>query len=249
MPSYKPLRSSSPTRDRQLEDGESHELVEDKRQSTDAEQNEQLLPKDDDDEEEDVPRHRLHRLRVLLDSEPCRVILVGLLTVLALVVIFGIGYFVRAFLHGKTSGDTSSDFRRSSADYVLDPAWDYGAAAQIRQYDWVLDIVDANPDGVFRPVITINGKFPGEMIRANEGDTIVVNVENRMVNATSIHWHGIFQNGTNWMDGAPGVTQCPIAPGGRFRYEFLVKGQAGSCECCHKIGPDEAMAPRSIEIR
>ncbi|RKU42664.1 hypothetical protein DL546_003466 [Coniochaeta pulveracea] len=30
------------------------------------------------------------------------------------------------------------------------------------------------------------------------------------------------------MDGVPGITQCPIAPGRRFRYEFTVRGQAGT---------------------
>lgn len=28
-------------------------------------------------------------------------------------------------------------------------------------------------------------------------------------NGTSIHWHGIRQYQTNWLDGVPGVTQCP----------------------------------------
>jgi FtsP/CotA-like multicopper oxidase with cupredoxin domain len=28
-------------------------------------------------------------------------------------------------------------------------------------------------------------------------------------NGTAIHWHGIRQVNTNWLDGVPGVTQCP----------------------------------------
>ena len=28
-------------------------------------------------------------------------------------------------------------------------------------------------------------------------------------NGTSFHWHGIRQFETNWLDGVPGVTQCP----------------------------------------
>lgn len=34
------------------------------------------------------------------------------------------------------------------------------------------------------------------------------------------HWHGLFQRGTNFMDGVAGVTQCPIAPGHSFEYTF-----------------------------
>jgi iron transport multicopper oxidase len=42
------------------------------------------------------------------------------------------------------------------------------------------------------------------------------------------HWHGIFQDGTNWEDGVSGVSQCPIAPGNAFLYDFKVPGQAGT---------------------
>jgi FtsP/CotA-like multicopper oxidase with cupredoxin domain len=66
------------------------------------------------------------------------------------------------------------------------------------------------------------------LIECNEGDTLIIDVENQSVNATSIHFHGIYQNGTNWMDGTSGITQCPIVPGRRFRYEFTVTGQSGS---------------------
>lgn len=37
---------------------------------------------------------------------------------------------------------------------------------------------------------------------------------------TSIHWHGFLQQGTPWMDGTPGISQCPIAPGKTFTYRF-----------------------------
>jgi FtsP/CotA-like multicopper oxidase with cupredoxin domain len=66
------------------------------------------------------------------------------------------------------------------------------------------------------------------MIECNEGDTLVIDVDNQSVNSTSIHFHGIFQNGTNWMDGTNGVTQCPIAPKGKFQYRFTVAGQSGT---------------------
>ena len=130
--------------------------------------------------------------------------------------------------HEESPAETS--FRRPESDYVLDPQWDFDAPPTAREYNWVVQNIEANPDGVFRTMTTINGKFPGELIRCNEGDTIVVNVENRAVNATALHWHGLFQNGTNYMDGTPGATQCPIAPGRSFRYEFTVRGQSGTCE-------------------
>jgi iron transport multicopper oxidase len=38
----------------------------------------------------------------------------------------------------------------------------------------------------------------------------------------------MFQNGTNEMDGAAFVTQCPIAPNSSFLYNFTAAGQAGT---------------------
>lgn len=119
-------------------------------------------------------------------------------------------------------------FRGPDSNYVLDPNWDFNSAPKVRQYNWTILNIVRNPDGVFRPLLSINGQFPGPMIECNEGDTIVIDVDNQSVNATSIHFHGIFQNGTNWMDGAVGVTQCPIAPKRNFRYEFTITGQSGT---------------------
>lgn len=39
-------------------------------------------------------------------------------------------------------------------------------------------------------------------------------------NATTIHWHGIRQLGTNDQDGVPGVTECGIAPGSTRVYTW-----------------------------
>ncbi|KAJ2899704.1 hypothetical protein MKZ38_002897 [Zalerion maritima] len=113
-------------------------------------------------------------------------------------------------------------FRRPASDFVLGPNWDFDAPPTTRKYTWEIENVIANPDGIFRPIITIDGKFPGPMVEANEGDTVRFNIINRAKNSTSIHFHGLFQNGTNWMDGAPGVTQCPIPPGHSFTYEFTL---------------------------
>lgn len=76
---------------------------------------------------------------------------------------------------------------------------------------------------------THTGQYPGPTIEANEGDTIIVNVKNKLPKVgTSIHWHGLFQNGTAWMDGPAGVTQCPIPDGGSFTYKFKIEGQYGT---------------------
>lgn len=55
-----------------------------------------------------------------------------------------------------------------------------------------------------------------------EGDTINVTVTNRLENGegTSIHWHGIHQRNSPYMDGTGLVTQCPIDHGTTFTYTF-----------------------------
>ncbi|GAB7353653.1 hypothetical protein MBLNU459_g4062t1 [Dothideomycetes sp. NU459] len=113
-------------------------------------------------------------------------------------------------------------------EYVLDPQWDFGAEATLREYIWNVTETEYNPDGVFRPMLLINNQFPGPLIEANEHDTIRVIVHNRMSNSTAFHWHGIYQNGSNFMDGTVGVTQCPISPGSSFTYEFKVENQSGT---------------------
>ena len=91
-------------------------------------------------------------------------------------------------------------------------------------HDFNITWVTANPDGAMeRPVIGINGQWPIPRLEIDIGDRLVINVNNQLGNqSTSLHFHGLFQNGTNQMDGPAGVTQCPIPPGSSFTYNFTV---------------------------
>jgi hypothetical protein len=46
------------------------------------------------------------------------------------------------------------------------------------------------------------------MLTTPQGVTVYNNLTN--FNGTAVHWHGIRMFETNWEDGVPGVTQCPI---------------------------------------
>ncbi|KAJ2316938.1 hypothetical protein GGI00_006892, partial [Coemansia sp. RSA 2681] len=61
--------------------------------------------------------------------------------------------------------------------------------------------------------IGANGKLPIPPVTMTAGDTLALTVHNSLNVTTSIHTHGIFQNGTNFMDGPASVTQCGIPPG------------------------------------
>ncbi|KAJ3024466.1 UNVERIFIED_CONTAM: hypothetical protein HDU68_008138 [Siphonaria sp. JEL0065] len=64
--------------------------------------------------------------------------------------------------------------------------------------------------------------------KREQGDNVVVTVVNNLNVSTAIHWHGMYQKGTPWMDGASMVTQCPIHPGDTYIYSFNVGNQTGT---------------------
>ncbi|HXT52354.1 MAG TPA: copper oxidase [Thermoanaerobaculia bacterium] len=66
-----------------------------------------------------------------------------------------------------------------------------------------------------------NGTTPGPTVEAVEGDHLRIYVENRLPEATSIHWHGALL--PNGMDGVSGLNQRRIEPGETFRYDFQVR--------------------------
>jgi iron transport multicopper oxidase len=49
------------------------------------------------------------------------------------------------------------------------------------------------------------------------------------------HWHGLFQQHTNYADGPAFVTQCPIVPGNSFLYDFKALNQAVIDFSCHSF--------------
>lgn len=74
-------------------------------------------------------------------------------------------------------------------------------------------------DGVERGILTANRMLPGPSIQVCENDKVVIDVENHMEGMeVTIHWHGIWQRGSQYYDGVPFVTQCPIQQGNTFRW-------------------------------
>ncbi len=68
--------------------------------------------------------------------------------------------------------------------------------------------------------VGVNGSVPAPLLRWREGDEVILNVKNRLMKDSSIHWHGLlvpFQ-----YDGVPGVTFPGIKPGETFQYKFSV---------------------------
>jgi CopA family copper-resistance protein len=72
---------------------------------------------------------------------------------------------------------------------------------------------------------TINGTIPGPLIRLQEGETVRLNVTNRLEEDTSIHWHGLILPPD--MDGVPGVSFGGIQPASTFTYHYPIR-QSGT---------------------
>ncbi|PSN74955.1 hypothetical protein BS50DRAFT_643487 [Corynespora cassiicola Philippines] len=119
--------------------------------------------------------------------------------------------------HGPRSRSCWSDGFDVSTD--MDLKWPN--TGKTVKYEFDITNVTLAPDGVPKPMMVVNGQYPGPTIYADWGDEIEVVVTNSLtVNGTGLHWHGLRQLGTNDMDGAPGITECPIAPGERKVYRF-----------------------------
>ncbi|CAG8508267.1 4236_t:CDS:2 [Rhizophagus irregularis] len=84
-----------------------------------------------------------------------------------------------------------------------------------RSYEVELSQINLAPDGFTKTIFAINGQYPGTVIHANKGDRIQVTVKNNIGEPSVIHWHGMFQRGTN----------CTQEQRGTFWYHAHTHGQ------------------------
>ncbi|KAF8524707.1 multicopper oxidase 2A [Hysterangium stoloniferum] len=158
----------------------------------------------------------------------CRVCMVLALVLLAIVLGLGLGIGLK-HRHEKHESDTTSSTPPASlptlqpqpvSNSVLLNGINGQPSSQTRTYNFNISEAMGAPDGFLRKMLVVNGLYPGPTIEANQGDRLVINVQNNLPNATSIHWHGLFQNGTNFYDGSAGITECGIPPGRSLTYNF-----------------------------
>ncbi|KAK1359888.1 Laccase [Heracleum sosnowskyi] len=100
------------------------------------------------------------------------------------------------------------------------------AATKIYQFDIQVNNVSRLCHA--KPIVTVNGRFPGPTVYVREGDTVQINVTNHAQYNMSIHWHGLKQFRNGWADGPAYITQCPIQSGSSYMYNFNVTGQRGT---------------------
>ncbi|CAK8565883.1 unnamed protein product [Lathyrus sativus] len=102
------------------------------------------------------------------------------------------------------------------------------ADAMVRHYKFNVVMKNATRLCSTKPIVTVNGKFPGPTIYAREDDNVLIKVVNHVKYNVSIHWHGVKQLRTGWADGPAYITQCPIQPSQTYLYNFTLTGQRGT---------------------
>ncbi|KAF5738152.1 Laccase 11 [Tripterygium wilfordii] len=104
----------------------------------------------------------------------------------------------------------------------------FGAEADIKKYQFDIQVKNISRLCHAKPIVTVNGRFPGPTIYVREGDRVIINVTNHAQYNMSIHWHGLKQYRNGWADGPAYITQCPIQTGSSYAYDFNVTGQRGT---------------------
>ena len=136
--------------------------------------------------------------------------------------------------------DVEGNLRGTGALYVLDAEYGYLAAIQGSNIACLFEgvilsdeyftsrncSVPITLDGTITGSwITINGISPGPTLVVDNDATVHVHVINDLLSeeATSIHWHGMYQHHTPWMDGVGHITQPSIQAGTSFDYIFQAR--------------------------
>ena len=141
-------------------------------------------------------------------------------TLLAGLLVGVVGTVAAYSLQRPTSGAAaaSTPVDRAALEQILAEP-EIAPTGQTRRFDLV---VQETPwellPGVTTQAITFNGTVPGPTIRVTEGDTVEIDVTNKLDESTSVHWHGLHV--PNDQDGVAGITQDPIAPGETYSYRF-----------------------------
>jgi CopA family copper-resistance protein len=86
------------------------------------------------------------------------------------------------------------------------------------RFDLTIGEMPVNITGRKAVATAVNDAVPGPILRWKEGDTVTLNVTNRLKVPTSIHWHGI--RSPTGMDGVPGLSFSGIGPGQTFTYRI-----------------------------
>lgn len=131
----------------------------------------------------------------------------------------------RRFIEGVVGGGLAAGAAPAAVSAGTTPSVRAQTELQGTDFDLTIDYARVNYTGRSRLATVVNGQLPAPVLRWREGDTVTLNVANRLAEDASIHWHGILLPAN--MDGVPGLSFRGIAPGDSYRYRFTLK-QSGT---------------------
>ncbi|KAL8556085.1 hypothetical protein ACS0TY_003769 [Phlomoides rotata] len=100
--------------------------------------------------------------------------------------------------------------------------------AAVKKYQFDVKVKNVSRLCHAKPIVTINGMFPGPTVYVREGGRLLINVTNHKQYNISIYWHGLKQYRKGWADVPAYLTQCPIQTGHSYIYDIDVTGQRGT---------------------
>lgn len=108
---------------------------------------------------------------------------------------------------------------------LLRPGKAYAGTAQMpllsgTTFDLAIEPTPVNLTGRRAVATAFNGTLPGPILRWRQGDTVTINVTNRLKEPSSVHWHGV-RSPAN-MDGVPGLSFRGIEPGQTFTFRIPI---------------------------
>lgn len=119
----------------------------------------------------------------------------------------------------STAAEIAAAEEDAQRDYALLPALPPLPAGTQHTIRLIAEVKPWTPaPGITVNAWTYNGTVPGPTIHVRQGDRLKVIFTNNLPEPTTVHWHGIELPAD--MDGVPGMSQDPVAPGKTFVYEF-----------------------------
>ena len=105
-----------------------------------------------------------------------------------------LGHTTKKMMRSCRFSDTSHVFTLMVICFITLFSSSVHGQGKIRRFKWEVKYELKSPDCFEKLVITINGQFPGPTIKAQQGDTIIVELKNSfMTENVAVHWHGIRQ--------------------------------------------------------
>lgn len=132
---------------------------------------------------------------------------------------FGLDMSRRTFVQGLMGGGLALALPAARGDTPAPPR--EGVRLRGNVFRLVVDTMPVNFTGRLRLATVVNGALPAPTLVWREGETVTIEVVNRLPTTTALHWHGILLPYD--MDGVPGVSFNGIAPGATHIYRFQVR--------------------------